>query len=334
MTIFYYQGISGMQPLNSPGLLPHHNNNFLSDKILLIPANKNQPLTAVQRTTLEKLIVKIMAISPAKSAEIWASLRHQLVISNGAELISSHFQSAEQLLQTRLTQAQESHSNRQLLQQLTELLPQGNNRLLVSNFMRQKFGHTVLNQLSHQQLQQILVALQSGELFIPPIQRTATTMRFLLPAEHKHLQLLVAKMNTITGDQPAKIWQNLFDLMGIKNNSQLQAQYFQLISQFLQAKIAASQQQAPHTLMNLQTMLKSPANKQEQQLLIDYCLSRFQASPSTPLTLSQLNNIIDLLFANRFGKKIFRKGIMNMPDIFIQYLIHLSMCYQSHGNLF
>ncbi|MEX0631611.1 hypothetical protein M8494_03995 [Serratia ureilytica] len=91
-------------------------------------ATDDQPLSPAQRTTLEKLIVKIMTLSPAKPAEIWATLRHDLGADNGGELPGASFQPAEQLLQTRLTQAQQNHAGRQLLQQLAELLPQGNNR--------------------------------------------------------------------------------------------------------------------------------------------------------------------------------------------------------------
>ena len=53
-----------------------------------------------------------------------------------SDLLARHFQPAEQLLQTRLAQAQENHANHQLRQQLTELLPQGNNRQAVSDFIR------------------------------------------------------------------------------------------------------------------------------------------------------------------------------------------------------
>ena len=75
------------------------------------------------------------------------------------------------------------------MQQLTELLPQGNNRQAVSDFIRQQFGHTVLSQLSHSQLQQVLNLLQTGSLTIPHPQQTATSDRPLLPAEHQSQDL-------------------------------------------------------------------------------------------------------------------------------------------------
>ncbi|CNL75405.1 flagella biosynthesis regulator Flk [Yersinia proxima] len=290
-----------MQPLNSPGASTANGSNIAPTKLPSAGQVEERALTPAQRTTLEKLIVRIMALSPIKSAEIWAGLRHDLSLSSTSDLLARHFQPAEQLLQTRLSQAQENHANHQLRQQLTELLPQGNNRQAVSDFIRQQFGHTVLSQLSHAELQQVLVLLQSGTLNIPQPQLTTITDRPLLPAEHQHIQSLVAKLSAATGEQPTKIWQALFDMVGVKSNDPLPARHFQILSQFLQVKVALSQQTAP-TLISLQTALKQPADAQEQQLLIDYNQNRFQASPTTPLTQAQLNDIINVLFAARLER--------------------------------
>ncbi|VEI73302.1 Flagellar regulator flk [Serratia fonticola] len=242
-----------------------------------------------------------MALSPAKSAEIWATLRHELGADNHSELLARHFLPAEQLLQNRLGVAQQSHASRQLLQQLTELLPQGNNRQAVSDFIRQQFGHTVLSQLSHPQLQQVLNLLQTGELTIPHPQQTATSDRSLLPAEHQHLQLQVTKLSAATGETTAKLWQALFDLVGVKINDPLPARHFQLLSQFMQVKLALSPQTAP-TLQNLLAVLKQPADQQEQQQLNDYCQNRFNGNLNTPLTHAQLNDVIQQLFTRRLDK--------------------------------
>ncbi|WP_434460948.1 flagella biosynthesis regulator Flk [Serratia plymuthica] len=288
-----------MQPLSGPGTP------IASDR----PPNPGKttttddsPLSPAQRTTLEKLIVKIMALSPAKSAEIWATLRHDLGADhNSSELLARHFQPAEQLLQNRLNQVQQSHASRQLLQQLTELLPQGNNRQAVSDFIRQQFGHTVLSQLSHPQLQQVLNLLQTGSLAIPHPQQTATSDRPLLPAEHQNLQQQVTKLSAATGESPIKIWQTLFDLAGVKTNDPLPARHFQLLNQFLQVKVALSPQSAP-TLNSLLAVLKQPADPQEQQQLNDYCQSRFNCNASAPLTHPQMSDAINQLFARRLEK--------------------------------
>ncbi len=287
-----------MQPLNGPGASSALDHPPTPGKT---PLPDDQPLSPAQRTQLEKLIVKIMALSPAKSAEIWATLRHELGADNSSELLARHFQPAEQLLQNRLAVAQQNHASRQLLQQLTELLPQGNNRQAVSDFIRQQFGHTVLSQLSHLQLQQVLNLLQTGGLNIPHPQQTATSDRPLLPAEHQHLQQQVTKLSAATGEAPAKIWQALFDLVGVKANDPLPARHFQLLSQFLQVKAALSPQTAP-TLHNLLAVLKQPADQQEQQQLNDYCQTRFNGNLNTPLTHAQLNDVIQQLFARRLDK--------------------------------
>ncbi|MBH2902738.1 flagella biosynthesis regulator Flk [Serratia ureilytica] len=287
-----------MQPLSGPGTpiagerLPSPGKTAATD---------DQPLSPAQRTTLEKLIVKIMTLSPVKSAEIWASLRHDLGADKGGELLARHFQPAEQLLQTRLTQAQQNHAGRQLLQQLAELLPQGNNRQAVSDFIRQRFGHTVLSQLSPPQLQQVLNLLQTGGLTIPQPQQTATSDRPLLPAEHQSLQQQVTKLSAATGEAPAKIWQTLFDLAGVKTNDPLPARHFQLLNQFLQVKVALSPQNAP-TLNNLLAALKQPADEQELQQMNDYCQARFNCGANAPLTHPQMSDAIHQLFARRLEK--------------------------------
>ncbi|AJJ63251.1 flagella biosynthesis regulator Flk [Yersinia aldovae] len=290
-----------MQPLNGPGVHIANNSNVAPTKMPHQGPVEDQALTPAQRTTLEKLIVRIMALSPTKSAEIWAALRHDLSLSSTSDILARHFQPAEQLLQNRLSQVQENHANHQLRQQLTELLPQGNNRQAVSDFIRQQFGHTVLSQLSHTELQQVLVMLQSGTLNIPQPQLTTITDRPLLPGEHQHIQSLVAKLSAATGESPAKIWQALFEMIGVKNAAPLPARHFQILSQFLQTKTALSQQTAP-TLINLQTALKQPVDAQEQQLLIDFSQKRFQATLTTPLTQAQLNDIINVLFAARLDR--------------------------------
>ncbi|ENR6207086.1 flagella biosynthesis regulator Flk [Serratia marcescens] len=287
-----------MQPLSGPGTPIAGERPPSPGKTA---ATDDQPLSPAQRTTLEKLIVKIMTLSSVKSAEIWASLRHDLGADKGGELLARHFQPAEQLLQTRLTQAQQNHAGRQLLQQLAELLPQGNNRQAVSDFIRQRFGHTVLSQLSPPQLQQVLNLLQTGGLTIPQPQQTATSDRPLLPAEHQSLQQQVTKLSAATGEAPAKIWQTLFDLAGVKTNDPLPARHFQLLNQFLQVKVALSPQNAP-TLNNLLAALKQPADEQELQQMNDYCQTRFNCGANAPLTHPQMSDAIHQLFARRLEK--------------------------------
>jgi len=286
-----------MQPLSGPSSPVGNNRAQPNDPVPAGNVDK-QPLSPAQRTTLEKLIVKLIALTPMKSPEIWANLRHDLGLPHDAELTSSQFPQAENLLQGKLTQAQSSHATRQLLQQLTELLPQGNNRQAVSDFIRQNFGHTVLSQLSHEQLQQVLVLIQSHEMSIPQPQQTPVTDRTLLPAEHNSLQQFVTKLSAATGEAPAKLWHALFDLVGLKSGDPIPAKHFQLLSQFLQVKIAVNQQTAP-TLTSLLGALKQPASSEEVQQLSQHAQTQFSATLTTPLTQYQVNKMISLLFRQR-----------------------------------
>ncbi len=291
-----------MQPLSGPGTPIGDNRTQPNGQTVPAGPGENQPLTPAQRTTLEKLIVKLMALTPMKSAEIWAGLRHELALPHDAELTAGIFSRAETVLQGKLSQAQDSHSTRQLLQQLTELLPQGNNRQAVSDFIRQNFGHTVLSQLSHEQLQQVFLLVQTREMAIPQPQQTTITDRALLPAEHNNLQQLVTKLSAATGEAPAKLWQELFNLMGIKVGEPIPARHFQLLSQFMQVKAALSQPTATPTLTTLLSVLKQPATAQEVHQLSEYVESRFNATPTTPLNIAQLNDLVGVLFSQRVDR--------------------------------
>src|SRR5471032_892656 len=297
---FHSQRRTGdMQPLSGPGT-PIGDNRMQPNNPVPIGSGENQPLTPAQRTTLEKLIVKLMALTPMKSAEIWAGVRHELSLPHDAELTAGIYPRAERILQGK--QTQDSHATRQLLQQLTELLPQGNNRQAVSDFIRQNFGHTVLSQLSHEQLQQVFVLVQTGEMAIPKPLQTPITDRALLPAEHNSLQQLVTRLSAATGESPAKLWQQLFNLVGVKVGEPIRARHFQLLSQFMQVKAALSQPTATPTLTTLLSVLKQPATAQEVHQLSEYVESRFNATPVTPLNIAQLNDLVGVLFSQRVDR--------------------------------
>lgn len=291
-----------MQPLSGPGMPVGDNRTQPQGQTVPAQSGGELPLTPAQRTTLEKLIVKLMALTPIKSAEIWANLRHDLSLPHGAEITSSQFPQAQILLQSKLTQAQDSHASRQLMLQLTELLPQGNNRQAVSDFIRQNFGHTVLSQLTHPQLQQVLDLIQTRQMNIPQPQQTPITDRPLLPAEHNNLQQLVTRLSAATGEAPVKVWQELFNLVGVKVGDPIPAKHFQLLSQFMQVKASLSQQMTAPTLTTLLSALKQPASTQEIRQLTEYVENRFSATLSTPLTPVQVNDLIGVLFSQRVDR--------------------------------
>lgn len=88
-----------MQPLSGPGMPVGDNRTQPQGQTVPAQPGGELPLTPAQRTTLEKLIVKLMALTPIKSAEIWANLRHDLSLPHGAEITSSQFPQAQTLLQ-------------------------------------------------------------------------------------------------------------------------------------------------------------------------------------------------------------------------------------------
>ena len=62
-----------------------------------------QPLSTQQRTVLERLITRLIALTSQQNAEVWAGVKHDLGVRNDAPLQSRHFPAAEQNLNQRLT---------------------------------------------------------------------------------------------------------------------------------------------------------------------------------------------------------------------------------------
>ncbi|CCK03426.1 Cell division protein [Cronobacter sakazakii 701] len=166
---------------------------------------------------LERLITRLVALTQQQSAEVWAGMKHDLGLKSDAPLLSRHFPAAEQNLNQRLGQAQQTHTQRQVLSQLTELLNVGNNRQAVSDYIRQQFGHTALNQLSGEQLKSVLTLLQNAQLNIPQPQQRPATDRPMQPAEHNTLNQQVTKLAAATGESPKLIWQSMLELSGVKS---------------------------------------------------------------------------------------------------------------------
>ncbi|MCA6999642.1 flagella biosynthesis regulator Flk [Dickeya solani] len=353
-----------MQPISNPGNVSLQGEKTL-ETALSKPATSQTddlPLTLAQRTTLEKLVMQISTLSGAKPAEVWATVRAELGTKNNAELLASQFPAAEQSLQNRLTTIQGSQDSRQLLQQLTSLLSQGNNRQAVSDFIRQQFGHTVLSSLTPSQLKLVVTLLQNGQLpqaatllstggntsglpfgntatgqpiqfpqtptattIPPPLPQTSQQLaallqagvvpdgltansspaatalldRALLPAEHNQLNQLVSKLVALTGESPGKVWQTLMDMQGLKTGDPIPAKNFQVLSQFLNTQSVLLQQHTLPTLHTLQAALKQPLDQQEQQLLQDFIRSTLNITPQTPLTPSQISDVVTFLYRRR-----------------------------------
>lgn len=128
-------------------------------------------LSMQQRTVLERLITRLVALTSQQNAEVWACVKHDLGLKGDSPLLACHFSAAEASLNQRLAAAQDNHHHRQTLAQLSDLLGQGNNRQAVSDYIRQHYGQTALHALSQTQLETILHLLQHGQLSIPQPQQ-------------------------------------------------------------------------------------------------------------------------------------------------------------------
>ncbi|MCV9879540.1 flagella biosynthesis regulator Flk [Brenneria izbisi] len=256
-----------MQPVSGPGApLPGERSaNATTPAVttsLAAARSGDQPLTPAQRTTLENLVLKVAALTTSKAAEVWSNVRQGLGLTENAELQSRHYQPAEQLLQTRLTQAQDNGERQQLLQRVTDMLSQGNNRQAVSDFIRQQFGHTVLGSLSKAQLKQVVTLLQHGQM---PLSTTATGRaqatanapdRPLRPAEQNSLNQLVNRLAAQTGEPSARIWTTLMTMQNLTTGDAIPLKNLQVLTQFLQTQVTlqqASQSQQASSLLSPST---------------------------------------------------------------------------------
>ncbi|WP_409257704.1 flagella biosynthesis regulator Flk, partial [Klebsiella pneumoniae] len=237
-------------------------------------------LSMQQRTVLERLITRLVALTSQQNAEVWACVKHDLGLKGDSPLLACHFSAAEASLNQRLAAAQDNHHHRQTLAQLSDLLGQGNNRQAVSDYIRQHYGQTALHALSQTQLETILHLLQHGQLSIPQPQQRPPTLRPLLPAEHNTLNQLVTKLAAATGEPSKLIWQSMLELCGVKSGELIPATHFLPLSYWLQARQTLSAQSAP-TLTSLQGALKQPLEAAEWQTIVDFARRSWQVTPRT-----------------------------------------------------
>ncbi|RZM89142.1 MULTISPECIES: flagella biosynthesis regulator Flk [unclassified Escherichia] len=281
-----------IQPISAPPGQPPGQGDKLSS------GAGNQPLSSLQRTVLESLITKVTSLTQQQSAELWAGIKHDIGLPGDSPLLSRNFPAAEQNLAQRLLAAQESHSVRQLLAQLSEYLRLGNNRQAVTDYIRHNFGQMPLNQLSPEQLKTVLTLLQEGKMVIPQPQQRQATDRPLLPAEHNTLKQLVTKLAAATGEPSKQIWQSMLELSGVKNGELIPAKMFTHLVTWLQARQVLSQQNTP-TLESLQMALKQPLDASELTVLSTYVEQKYGLSTQSALTYAQAEDILNQLYQRR-----------------------------------
>ncbi|END3795085.1 flagella biosynthesis regulator Flk [Escherichia albertii] len=278
-----------IQPISGPppGQLPDRENSAGS-----------QPLSSLQRTALESLMTKVTSLTQQQRAELWAGIKHDIGLPGDSPLLSRHFPAEEHNLAQRLLAAQKSYSARRLLAQLGEYLRLGNNRQAVTDYIRNNFGQTPLNQLSPEQLKTILNLLQEGKMVIPQPQQRQATDRPLLPAEHNTLKQLVTKLAAATGEPSKQIWQSMLELSGVKDGELIPAKLFNHLVTWLQARQSLSQQNTP-TLESLQMALKKPLDTNELAALSAYIEQKYGLSAQSVLSSVQAEDILNQLYQRR-----------------------------------
>ncbi|EJM0808954.1 flagella biosynthesis regulator Flk [Escherichia albertii] len=278
-----------IQPISGPppGQLPDRENSA-----------GTQPLSSLQRTALESLMTKVTSLTQQQRAELWAGIKHDIGLPGDSPLLSRHFPAAEHNLTQRLLAAQKSYSARRLLAQLGEYLRLGNNRQAVTDYIRNNFGQTPLNQLSPEQLKTILNLLQEGKMVIPQPQQRQATDRPLLPAEHNTLKQLVTKLAAATGEPSKQIWQSMLELSGVKDGELIPAKLFNHLVTWLQARQSLSQQNTP-TQESLQMALKKPLDTNELAALSAYIEQKYGLSAQSVLSSVQAEDILNQLYQRR-----------------------------------
>ena len=58
-----------------------------------------------QRTVLERLITRLVALTSQQNAEVWACVKHDLGLKGDSPLLACHFSAAEASLNQRLAVA-------------------------------------------------------------------------------------------------------------------------------------------------------------------------------------------------------------------------------------
>lgn len=222
-------------------------------------AAANSALTTTQRATLETLVVKLQALTSLSSSAIWNNVHQDLGLATNQALSAQYFSAAERSLQAQVSQAQAQHSaeRQPLLQRITELLPQGNNSQLVSQFLRQEFGHSALNALTQPQLQRVLDLLQNApgvstnsaasalanaqtqnplDTLSSTAAAAALLQRPLSSAEQSGLNQMVTRLSALLGEQPGKLWSSLMSMQQLAPGTPIPARNLSLLTQYLQTQ--------------------------------------------------------------------------------------------------
>jgi hypothetical protein len=264
------------------------------------PGSGEPPLTTQQRTALERLITRLVALTSQQNAEVWACVKHDLSLKNDAPLLASHFAAAEHSLNQRLILAQQNHHRRQILAQLSELLNQATiARRSAIIFVSMTVKPPCMPCPS-----------RSWRMFCSSCK--AASSRFLSRSSAANASSAAARgaqHAQSAGDQTRRGHRRVQQAYlaihaGAKRRQERRADPgdpLHSLSYWLHARQTLSSQAAP-TLTSLQAALKQPLEAAEWQRVMDFAQTHWHATAQTPLSAAQLLTLLNKIFVLRVAR--------------------------------
>lgn len=257
----------------------------------------DRPLSSHQHSVLEGLITRIVALNHGSHAEVWLMLKNSLGIKNDYPLLSSNFPAAEKFLSQRL----ETLNIRQLTHQIENLLPAGDNRQRVDDFIQQSFNLRKLDQLDYAQLRQVFLFLQNSPSTTVQPQRWVTQL--LLPAQAKELNTQIFKLATVTGKSEKIIRASMCNILGVKSSEQIKAKDYPFIISWLQVQQKLSLH-SNITFLVLKDTLRQVFEPSEWNTFINEVQLRLQETPQAILTPAQVESLLHKAFVFQRQQKV------------------------------
>lgn len=269
-----------MQPIqgNTPQSVPEHA--YVSER----------SLSPHQYSVLEGFVSRIIALTPMHRNEVWLMLKSHLGVKHESKLLSGHFPAAERFLSKYL----ETLNNHQLTRQIENLLPSGDNRQRVYDFIQQSFNLGGLNQLNVEQLNQVLLFLKNSSSTMLKPQPWA--------AQFNELNMLVSKLSATTGKSEQIIRESLRNILGVKTNRQIMPKDYPLLISLLHVQQELSLR-SNITFSLLKKTLEELFELQEWNAFINDSQLCFQHTPQTILASHQVQDILHKAIAFKRKKQ-------------------------------
>lgn len=274
-----------------------------------------QPLSGEQRIVLEKLMMQLELLTKKQHIDILSEIKQGIGIKNEAPLLSRHFSAAEQLIIHKLQVSGPNRSNFQLLSQLTGLMEQGRNSVILRDFIRAEYGYTALSQLSEDQIKTVLTLLQQEPRPATSDDNRIIGQLYLTKSEINLLRQSVTILANLTEDNEEKIWQSLLKFSGSPRAELISSGMFNHLSAWLHTRSILAGQESL-TLQILQSVLKQTLKINEFTILKDYALDTYKIQTQTILTAVQVQEIINYIFRRRIDNDVYSVEPQSIQPIY------------------